>query len=202
MVCDEGHKIKTHSTNASKAMHRLGAAARYKMLLTGTPVTNKALDIFSQYKFLNDQIFGRSFYSFRNRYFDMVGYGQHTPVMKRSIADGSAPVPVANLIAVAVPPNLAAVVGAKALLPCARVLYERFAAVTALITGGMLSLVAPTIGLHGVRGNIQLVGNVGVAVPLAAQGTNLMFLSISHRPAPFRTKPSSSSGMMTANRFL
>jgi len=85
VVCDEGHKIKTHSTNASKAMHRLGGLARYKMLLTGTPVTNKALDIFSQYKFLNDQIFGRSFYSFRNRFFDMVGYGQHTPVMKRSM---------------------------------------------------------------------------------------------------------------------
>ena len=69
-----------------KAMHRVGAAARYRMLLTGTPVTNKALDIFSQYKFLNDQIFGRSFYGFRNKFFDMTGYGQHTPVMKRSIA--------------------------------------------------------------------------------------------------------------------
>ena len=85
VVADEGHKLKTHSTNASKAMHRVGAATRYRLLLTGTPVTNKALDIFSQYKFLNDQIFGRSFYSFRNRYFDMVGYGQHTPVMKRSM---------------------------------------------------------------------------------------------------------------------
>ena len=85
MVCDEGHKIKSHGTNASKAMHRVGGQARYRMLLTGTPVTNKALDIFSQYKFLNDQIFGRSFYSFRNRYFDMTGYGQHTPVMKRNL---------------------------------------------------------------------------------------------------------------------
>ena len=85
VVADEGHKLKTHSTNASKAMHRIGAAARYRLLLTGTPVTNKALDIFSQYKFLNDQIFGRSFYSFRNRFFDMTGYGQHTPVMKRSM---------------------------------------------------------------------------------------------------------------------
>ena len=85
VVCDEGHKIKTHTVNASKAMHLLGSRTRYRLLLTGTPVTNKALDIFSQYKFLNDQIFGKSFYSFRNRYFDMVGYGQHTPVMKRSM---------------------------------------------------------------------------------------------------------------------
>jgi SNF2 family DNA or RNA helicase len=85
VVCDEGHKIKSHGANASKAMHRIGAAARYRLLLTGTPVTNKALDIFSQYKFLNPEIFGRSFYAFRNRYFDMIGYGAHTPVMKRSM---------------------------------------------------------------------------------------------------------------------
>ena len=83
IVCDEGHKIKSHRANASKAMHRIGAAARYRLLLTGTPVTNKAQDIFSQYKFLNPEIFGKSFYAFRNRYFDMTGYGAHTPVMKR-----------------------------------------------------------------------------------------------------------------------
>ncbi len=85
IVADEGHKIKTHNTSASKAMHRLGASAGYRLLLTGTPVTNKAIDIFSQYKFLNPSIFGRSFYTFRSRYFYMTGYGQHTPVMKDSM---------------------------------------------------------------------------------------------------------------------
>ena len=85
VIADEGHKIKTHKTNASKAMHRLGVKANYKLLLTGTPITNRALDVFSQYKFLNPAVFGNSFYSWRNRYFDMVGYGNHTPVMKRSM---------------------------------------------------------------------------------------------------------------------
>ncbi|MBZ4670334.1 MAG: Snf2 family helicase [Oscillospiraceae bacterium] len=85
IIADEGHKIKTHNISASKAMHRLGARARYRLLLTGTPVTNKAIDVFSQYKFLNPAIFGQSFYAFRNRYFDMVGYGNHTPVLKKSM---------------------------------------------------------------------------------------------------------------------
>lgn len=85
IVCDEGHKIKGHNISASKAMHRLGARAKYRMLLTGTLITNKALDVFSQYKFLNPSIFGQSFYAFRNRYFDMVGYGKHTPVLKKSL---------------------------------------------------------------------------------------------------------------------
>jgi SNF2 family DNA or RNA helicase len=82
IICDEGHKIKTHNIAASKAMYRLGAKARYKLLLTGTVITNKAIDVFSQYKFVNPAIFGQSFYVFRNRYFDMTGYGNYTPVLK------------------------------------------------------------------------------------------------------------------------
>jgi len=75
IIADEAHKLKTHSTNASKAMHKLGAKARYRLLLTGTVITNKAIDVFSQYKFINPVVFGNSFYSFRNRYFNMTGYG-------------------------------------------------------------------------------------------------------------------------------
>lgn len=85
IIADEGHKIKTHNISASKAMHRLGAKARYRLLLTGTVITNKAIDVFSQYKFANSDIYGQSFYAFRNRYFDMVGYGNHTPVLKKSM---------------------------------------------------------------------------------------------------------------------
>ncbi len=85
VIADEGHKIKTHNIAASKTMHKLGAKARYKLLLTGTVITNKAIDVFSQYKFVNPAIFGQSFYVFRKKYFDMVGYGNHTPVLKKSM---------------------------------------------------------------------------------------------------------------------
>jgi SNF2 family DNA or RNA helicase len=68
-------------------MHRLGAVANYKMLLTGTPVTNKPLDVFSQYKFTDVGVFGPNFYAFRNRYFDMVGFGGYEPVLKKSCED-------------------------------------------------------------------------------------------------------------------
>ena len=87
IICDESHKIKTHNISASKSLHRLGEKTRYKMILTGTAITNKAIDIFSQYKFLEPKIFGKSFYTFRNHYFDMVGYGNHTPVLKESMKD-------------------------------------------------------------------------------------------------------------------
>lgn len=87
IICDESHKIKSHNIAASKSLHRLGEKTRYKLILTGTAITNKAIDIFSQYKFLEPKIFGKSFYTFRNHYFDMVGYGLHTPVLKESMKD-------------------------------------------------------------------------------------------------------------------
>lgn len=87
IICDESHKIKSHNIAASKSLHKLGEKTMYKLILTGTAITNKAIDIFSQYKFLEPKIFGKSFYTFRNHYFDMVGYGNHTPVLKESMKD-------------------------------------------------------------------------------------------------------------------
>lgn len=68
IICDESQKIKNPTASQSKTLHRLGAKANYKMILTGTPVQNSPMDIFSQWKFLDPNIFGLSFYAFRNRY--------------------------------------------------------------------------------------------------------------------------------------
>lgn len=87
IVADEGHKIKSAQTSVSKSMHVLGDKARYRMLLTGTLITNKEIDVFSQYRFINSDIFGTSFYAFRNRYFDMLGYGNHTPVFRKYLRE-------------------------------------------------------------------------------------------------------------------
>jgi len=77
IICDESQRIKTHNAKQSKAMHKLGKLAKYKLILTGTPVQNQPLDFFSQYKFLDETIFGTSYYAFRNRYAIMGGYGGH-----------------------------------------------------------------------------------------------------------------------------
>src|SRR5690606_38077747 len=67
IIADESHRIKTPGAQQSKAMGRLGQVAAYRLMLTGTPVTQNPLDIWSQYRFLDPSIFGRSFYAFRNR---------------------------------------------------------------------------------------------------------------------------------------
>lgn len=87
IIADEAHKIKEARTSQSKALHHFGDKARYKLLLTGTVITNKELDVFSQYRYLNKKVFGDSFYAFRNRYFDMVGYGNHTPKFRIHLLD-------------------------------------------------------------------------------------------------------------------
>ena len=68
VICDESHKIKSPSSNQTKAIIAIGNKARYKMCLTGTPLTNNILDFFSQYKFLDTTVFGDSFTAFRNKY--------------------------------------------------------------------------------------------------------------------------------------
>ncbi len=87
IIADEAHKLKESRTAQSKAMHVLGDAAQYRMILTGTPVTNHEVDIWSEYRFLNPEIFGASFYAFRSRFFTMGGYGLHTPIFKLTRMD-------------------------------------------------------------------------------------------------------------------
>ena len=85
IVCDESQRIKTHDSEQSKAMHRLGDKARYKLILSGTPVQNDAVDIYSQYRFLDPTIFGLNFYAFRNRYAIMGGFNRKQVVGYRDL---------------------------------------------------------------------------------------------------------------------
>jgi len=87
IICDESQRIKTHNTAQSKAMHRLGDHARYKLILSGTPIQNEAVDIWSQYRFLDPTVFGDNFYTFRSRYCVMGGYGQKQIVAYKKLDD-------------------------------------------------------------------------------------------------------------------
>ena len=87
IVCDESSKIKTAQAQQSKVMHRLGAAARFKMLLTGTPITNNPQDFFSQYKFADAEIFGLSYYSYMRRYTIPGGYGNRQIIGYKNMAE-------------------------------------------------------------------------------------------------------------------
>ena len=76
VIADESQRIKTHDAEQSKAMHQIGDVAKYNLILSGTPVQNDAIDLFSQYRFLDPTIFGWNYYAFRNRYAIMGGFNR------------------------------------------------------------------------------------------------------------------------------
>ena len=64
---DESVSIKSHSAARTKNMMRLRDSAKYRRILTGTPVTRGVEDLYTQLRWLHDDIHGfSSFYSFRN----------------------------------------------------------------------------------------------------------------------------------------
>ena len=80
IICDESQRIKNPKAAQSKAVQMLGDRAAYRLILSGTPVQNSAIDLYSQYRFLDPGVFGANFYAFRNRYCQMGGYGGHEVV--------------------------------------------------------------------------------------------------------------------------
>lgn len=85
VICDESQRIKTHDAAQAKELHRLGDMAKYKLILSGTPVQNNAVDIWSQYRFMDRSVFGNNFYAFRNRYCMMGGFNNKQIVGYRNM---------------------------------------------------------------------------------------------------------------------
>lgn len=70
LVLDESHKCKEPTAQRSKAAFALSQMARYRYILSGSPILNSELDIFQQFKILDlGATFGDNFFAFRARYF-------------------------------------------------------------------------------------------------------------------------------------
>jgi hypothetical protein len=69
IIFDESQKIKSAGAKASRFCHLLAKRWNpYRLAMTGTPLHDKPLDIYGQYRFLDDRIFGTNFESFKARY--------------------------------------------------------------------------------------------------------------------------------------
>jgi len=68
VILDESHKIKNHNAKQAKAAHKLGAVCTYAICLTGTPIGNRPLDLWSQFKFLVPDLLEEKFKDFKQRY--------------------------------------------------------------------------------------------------------------------------------------
>ena len=69
MVVDESTTIKNPKAHRTKNIVRLSTKAKYRRIMTGSPVTKNPLDLFSQCYFLDPfHLEHESYYSFRTRY--------------------------------------------------------------------------------------------------------------------------------------
>jgi len=69
MVVDESTTIKNEKAKRTKMALHLGKFAKYRRILTGSPVTNSPIDMYSQAKFLDPGLLRcSSFFAFKTRY--------------------------------------------------------------------------------------------------------------------------------------
>tara|TARA_B110000285_G_C15107827_1_gene609114 strand:+ start:795 stop:2237 length:1443 start_codon:yes stop_codon:yes gene_type:complete len=81
IAVDESTTIKNPKAQRTKNLLKLALNTKYRRILTGFPVTQSPLDLYSQSAFLSTQLLGySSFYSFQNRYAKVINrsMGQRT----------------------------------------------------------------------------------------------------------------------------
>ncbi len=72
MAIDESTTIKNPSAKRTKNILKLSTEAKYRRIMTGSPVTKNPLDLYSQCEFLDPYLLDfTSYYAFRNRYAEM-----------------------------------------------------------------------------------------------------------------------------------
>jgi len=72
MAIDESTTIKNPKAKRTKNILRLSKLAKYRRIMTGSPVTKNPLDLYSQCEYLDPFCLDfASFYAFRNRYAEM-----------------------------------------------------------------------------------------------------------------------------------
>jgi len=70
LICDESHKFKNPKAKRTKSVILLAEKIKKKIIMTGTPVLNSPMDLFSQFLVLDGgKTFGKNFFVFRAMYF-------------------------------------------------------------------------------------------------------------------------------------
>ena len=87
MAIDESTTIKNPKAKRTKNILRLSKLAKYRRIMTGSPVTKNPLDLYSQCEFLDPYCLDfASYYAFRNRYAEMRTanfYGRSVQIVAR-----------------------------------------------------------------------------------------------------------------------
>ncbi len=75
-IVDEAHQYKNHNSKRSKALAGLAKTER-KIILTGTPLEKDPLDLWAQFRFLNPELLGDKWTTFKENFLMPTGYMGH-----------------------------------------------------------------------------------------------------------------------------
>lgn len=68
IIVDESSTIKTPTARRSKGAYLIARRCQYRLIMSGTPIGKNLLDLFAQYKVVDDGIFGTDFGVFKREY--------------------------------------------------------------------------------------------------------------------------------------
>jgi SNF2 family DNA or RNA helicase len=73
-VADESSYIKNRKAKRTKAVLAIAQKAKRRVILSGTPVLQGPLDLYTQIKFLHEEIFYENYWAFQHRYAILGGF--------------------------------------------------------------------------------------------------------------------------------
>jgi SNF2 family DNA or RNA helicase len=77
LICDESHRTKSYSAQCSKHAWKIGKRSASRTGLTGTLMPNNPGNVFSQYRWLDERIFGKFWGAFKQEYAVMSQFIPH-----------------------------------------------------------------------------------------------------------------------------
>lgn len=69
VIFDESHRLKNPEANVTKNIRKWLSPIPNSLLITGTPLPNQLVDIYTQYLIMDKSVYGESYHGFFNRYF-------------------------------------------------------------------------------------------------------------------------------------
>lgn len=86
VVCDEGHMLKTQTTNLSKSVSQV--ETRRRIVLTGTPLQNNLTEYHCMVSFVKPKLLG-TLKEFNNRFANPIKNGQHKDSTESDVRFGA-----------------------------------------------------------------------------------------------------------------
>lgn len=92
VIVDEADSFKNPSAKRTEGLMKLKPHAKYRRILTGTPINNAPFDVFAPYTFLDEHAIGTtSFAAFKSEYADMLP--RHHPLVQAAMARSGGRIP-------------------------------------------------------------------------------------------------------------